>query len=173
MLIDAFAPETASCWVGVPQGILGGSPSPTICSDGALDAPDAPLPARGHDVAQDHGHAQMLFMTAKSSNAVRRVIVRVELPDEPEGDYDVLHEAMRLAGFSRTIVGDSGRRWHLPHAVYTRRTSEKAVTVRDQVTRLARAAHPSPRVMVEVTLQCAWSNLREVTAVDPDPDSTA
>lgn len=115
----------------------------------------------------------MAAMNAKIGTPVLRVIARVELPDEPKGDYDVLHEAMRRAGFSRTIVGDSGRRWHLPHAVYTRRSSEDPVTLRDRVARLAKAAHPRPRVMVEVVPRCAWSGLREVTDDDPDPDPVA
>jgi hypothetical protein len=46
-------------------------------------------------------------------------IVRVELHDHPTGDdYDVLHEAMEVGGFSRTISGKKGGEYRLPTAEY-------------------------------------------------------
>jgi hypothetical protein len=45
-------------------------------------------------------------------------ITRVELHGAIADDYETLHSAMSRAGFSRTIVGDSGVKSHLPTAEY-------------------------------------------------------
>lgn len=45
-------------------------------------------------------------------------VVRVELHDATWEDYDKLHRAMELAGFSKTIVGDDGIHYELPPAEY-------------------------------------------------------
>ncbi len=46
-------------------------------------------------------------------------IVRIELNGSPSWQqYERLHGLMRKAGFSRTVRGDSGMVYDLPHAVY-------------------------------------------------------
>ncbi len=45
-------------------------------------------------------------------------IVRIELHDHQDGDYDVLHAAMAARGFTRTIVADNGLTYDLPTATY-------------------------------------------------------
>jgi hypothetical protein len=45
--------------------------------------------------------------------------VRVELHGGSLSDYTKLHEAMATAGFSRTVVGNDGRKYNLPTAEYT------------------------------------------------------
>ena len=45
-------------------------------------------------------------------------MTRVELHGGTAADYEKLHEAMRLQGFSRNIKGSSGRLLRLPTAQY-------------------------------------------------------
>jgi hypothetical protein len=59
-------------------------------------------------------------------------ITRVELHKAAkEEDYNTLHEAMKKAGFVRTIRGSDGKTYHLPLAEYNRTkeglTIEKAL----------------------------------------------
>ena len=103
---------------------------------------------------------------------IRRVIVRIELPVRPDADYDDLYEGMWLAGYTKVILGESGRRWHLPDGVYTKLSRLPAPVLRDRVVALAKQAESRPRVFVEVGIASAWSGLRPVTPRDPDPDES-
>lgn len=65
-------------------------------------------------------------------------IVRVQLHGSPAwADYDNLHKAMEAAGYSRTIYGDDGQRWALPHAMYVLNGSSTARTVCDHAKTIA------------------------------------
>ena len=46
-------------------------------------------------------------------------LVRVELHNAQRSDYDVLHQAMIIRGFGRTIQADNGRLYELPPAEYS------------------------------------------------------
>jgi photosystem II stability/assembly factor-like uncharacterized protein len=46
--------------------------------------------------------------------------VRVELHSASEADYQILHVAMEIRGFSRYITSDDGTTYHLPTAEYNR-----------------------------------------------------
>lgn len=130
------------------------------------------MPRTRSSIANAAADAHVAAMSDVGSSApLRRIFARIELPSRPEADYGDLHEAMRDAGWHRVIRGDSGRVWHLPHAVYTRHSRLEASVVRDRVAALARTCHPRPRVMVEESPASAWHGLRPVTEDDPDPDA--
>lgn len=112
----------------------------------------------------------MMLDVRRAKEPLRRFIVRIELPTHPAADYDQLYECMRSAGYARVIRGMSGRVWHLPDGVYTIVSRLPILRIREAVVRLAKQAHPRPRVFVEAGGSSAWSGLRLVTPDDPDPD---
>jgi hypothetical protein len=81
-------------------------------------------------------------------------VVRIALRHADWHDYVNLHEAMESVGFNRTILGDDGRRFHLPDAEYcVQGTSLK----QDQIHALAKNAastinRPFSLVVVEAGL---------------------
>jgi hypothetical protein len=61
-------------------------------------------------------------------------IIRIELNGSPSSAaYERLHEAMRLSNTSRTIVGDDGLIYSLPHATYVGKSPLAAIEVRNML----------------------------------------
>lgn len=61
-----------------------------------------------------------------------RFNVRVELLGVTNiQDYEQLHARMLLNGYTPFIVGDDGRKWHLPPAEYVHVSDRQVRTVRD------------------------------------------
>ena len=61
--------------------------------------------------------------------------VRVELHEAKWGDYDTLHAAMAKKGFSRVIVADDRRTFHLPWAEYDGAADRGGPAKRDSFSR--------------------------------------
>jgi hypothetical protein len=87
---------------------------------------------------------------------------RVELHAASDEDYEVLHDAMETAGFSKTISADDGT-YQLPTAEYNR----VADLTRDAVLQDAKSAASSTGRQYSILVtegSRTWWNLRKVTA---------
>ena len=85
--------------------------------------------------------------------------VRVELHQAQGLDYDKLHTAMAKQGFSRLIISDDGRKFHLPWAEYDGTGSLTS----EQVLNIAKAAvsstGKSSAILVTEAKARAWIGL--------------
>lgn len=92
-------------------------------------------------------------------------MTRVELKGSPSAKtYEDLHEAMKGAGFTRTIVGKNGT-YHLSHAEY-RFDDGQQDNPSAAIMGIARAAARTVQPNIEVTTvkysEAAWDGLRGV-----------
>jgi hypothetical protein len=85
--------------------------------------------------------------------------VRVELHDAKWADYEALHKAMERQGFSRLIMADDGRRYHLPWAEYDRNANLTSSQVRDIARAAANSTGKQNAVLVTETVSRAWIGL--------------
>ena len=84
-------------------------------------------------------------------------IIRVELNGSPSAAvYQRLHEAMRLAKTRRTVVGDDGVTYSLPHATYVGQSPRLATEVRDTLLPDIEAIWMDCDVIVFRYDQAAW-----------------
>jgi hypothetical protein len=88
--------------------------------------------------------------------------VRVELHSANFDDYNVLHEAMESAGFSRQITSDDGITYHLPWAEYNMEGSLTPTQVRQAAHRAAQQTGRNFAVLVTEASRRAWSGLTTV-----------
>ncbi|CNI63406.1 type V toxin-antitoxin system endoribonuclease antitoxin GhoS [Yersinia pekkanenii] len=64
-------------------------------------------------------------------------VARVEIFDANAENYESLHEKMREIGFSKTIIGESGKVSALPDGTYVGSRSEGEYDVREMIKRIA------------------------------------
>lgn len=77
--------------------------------------------------------------------------VRVELHDADDGnEYEELHEAMRLEGFSRSISID-GVRYKLPSAEYSMVSDLSGSEILSKAESAANSVQPDPKPSILVT----------------------
>jgi hypothetical protein len=88
--------------------------------------------------------------------------VRIELHGASWSNYELLHEAMGEAGFSRTIVGSNGTEYHLPTAEYVLIGNYVTDHVRDKADRAAARTGKKRAVLVAKSSESAWSGLEPV-----------
>ncbi|MBP1035850.1 hypothetical protein J8631_09790 [Serratia fonticola] len=62
---------------------------------------------------------------------------RVEIFNASADDYESLHEGMKAIGFSKEIIGDSGKISALPDGMYVGSRSENEYDVREMIKRIA------------------------------------
>lgn len=95
---------------------------------------------------------------------------RVQLNGNPgEEDYESLHAAMKAKGFSRFVKSDDGKRYHMPHAEYTRMGD----LTRSQVLQDANAATAGVWRDYQVLVtegSKSWYGLKEATRGDVDAE---
>jgi len=90
------------------------------------------------------------------------VVVRVELHGATtEEQYSRLHDAMRRAGFGRTITSGDGTQYWLPTATYRSATFADASTAQAAAWEAAKGIAPS----YEVIATCGSSSWRGLKAV--------
>lgn len=76
-------------------------------------------------------------------------IARVELRGKPTyEDFENLHAAMAKAYFTRTIVGDDGTTYDLPHATYQSESYATVKGARDAAQQAAFSVWTDPRLIV-------------------------
>lgn len=90
-------------------------------------------------------------------------LVRVELHGASGKDYDVLHVAMERVGFSRTIVSDTGVRYHLPTAEYEAVGNHTREEVLEAAKGAAGTTGKKFGVIVTQSAGQSWSGLPQVT----------
>ena len=85
-------------------------------------------------------------------------VVRVELHNASEADYEKLHKAMSVAGYKRHVVGGYGASYQLPSATYDKSTGSAtpATVVRDQVQAIADSIRANAWVYVNRYDDSAW-----------------
>jgi len=89
--------------------------------------------------------------------------VRVELNNPGPGDYDDLHKKMAAAGFSKIIISNDGKKYHLPDAEYNYESeSTSTEQVLDKAYAVAKAVQGSPRVLVTKSNGRMWQGLKPV-----------
>lgn len=86
----------------------------------------------------------------------------VELHKHEEGDYDILHSAMEREGFTRTIVSDKGKEYHLPPAEYNKEGNFTIEQVKDSAKRAAAVTKKEFAVLVTESNGRSWYGLEEV-----------
>ena len=84
---------------------------------------------------------------------------RVELHNATYEDYKVLHAAMERRGFSRTILGDDGSRYHLPTAEYDLTSERSGEEVRGLAAAAAEETGKKYAVLVTKALSRYWTGL--------------
>jgi ThiF family/Prokaryotic homologs of the JAB domain len=79
-----------------------------------------------------------------------------------EQDYDNLHRAMKIKGFSRLIPGGDGKNYHLPHAEYNRDADLTIEQVRTAAATAAASMHNDFQILVTKGTR-AWQGLKQAT----------
>ncbi len=91
-----------------------------------------------------------------------RFTTRVELHDADSDDYETLHNEMALAGFTRTIISDSGIEYHLPPGEYNLLSNDTGDHVRLLATNAAIATSKKYSIIVTPSDGRYWINLQQV-----------
>ena len=90
--------------------------------------------------------------------------VRVELHKAEWTDYERLHAAMEQKGFSRRIVSDDGKTYHMPLAEYNGTGNLTSSQVRDIAREAADSTGKHNAVFVTEAVSRAWIGLSQLTA---------
>ena len=91
-------------------------------------------------------------------------ITRVELHgvNHDHSSYQVLHEAMKAAGFLRTITGSNNTAYHLPTAEYNLINSLTLLQVLELAKAAAATTGKQYSVLTSHINQATWYNLPQV-----------
>jgi len=89
-------------------------------------------------------------------------IVRVELHEAAEAEYELLHRAMSKSGFSRTILDTNKIEFHLPSAEYGISGDFESVKVMDIVKKAAEQTKKVFRILLIRAQDVTFCNLRPV-----------
>jgi len=89
-----------------------------------------------------------------------RFTTRVELHYATEADYQVLHSAMELRGFSRLVGANDGRRYHLPPAEYDLSGTASINDVLQGAQSAIAEIHKTGAVLVTEAVRRSWVGLR-------------
>jgi len=87
---------------------------------------------------------------------------RVELHQATYQDYENLHAAMGMAGFSRYITSDDGTVYHLPTAEYDRSANLQRSEILDQAKAAANSTGKANAVIVTEANGRTWQGLVKV-----------
>ncbi len=84
-------------------------------------------------------------------------VMRIELNGSPPpGVYAQLHDLMALCNASRTITGDDGVVYSLPHATYVGTSPQSAVQVREDIFPEVQAIWPDCDMIAFRYDEAAW-----------------
>jgi len=87
--------------------------------------------------------------------------VRVELDSNIYSDFEILHRAMELNGFKKTISGTDGE-YHLPRAEYSISTSVSRAAVLKLAEDAVAKTHKKGEILVTESAGRTWSGLSKV-----------
>jgi hypothetical protein len=88
--------------------------------------------------------------------------VRIELDSNIYSDFEILHRAMELSGFKKTIKADDGVEYHLPRAEYNIFTSADRSAVLKLAENAASKTYKKAEVLVTESNGRSWSGLNKV-----------
>lgn len=89
-----------------------------------------------------------------------RYITRVELRGSPSAkDYESLHADMEAKGFARTIVGDDGVTYKLPHAEYYADSTLTTSAICNLAVEVAKAVWTKYSVITSEATNSSWVGL--------------
>lgn len=88
--------------------------------------------------------------------------VRVELhSSQYNPDFETLHREMNKEGFSKLIVADGGKTYHLPRGEYNISTSKNRSQVLEAAKRAMQATGESGEILVTESSGRSWHGLSE------------
>jgi len=87
--------------------------------------------------------------------------VRIELDSNIYSDFEILHKAMEINGFKKTISGTDGE-YHLPRAEYNISTSVSRSAVLKLAEDAVARTHKKGEILVTESLGRTWSGLNKV-----------
>jgi len=88
--------------------------------------------------------------------------VRVELDSNIYSDFEILHKAMELGGFKKTITSDDSVEYHLPRAEYNISTSASRSAVLKLAENAAAKTYKKAEILVTESSGRSWSGLNKV-----------
>lgn len=88
--------------------------------------------------------------------------VRIELDSNIYSDFEILHRAMELSGFKKTIKSDEGIEYHLPRAEYNISTSLSRSAVLKLAENAAAKTDKKAEILVTESSGRSWSGLNKV-----------
>ena len=88
---------------------------------------------------------------------------RIELHDAIWDDYEKLHRAMAVAGFSRVITADNNTSYHLPWAEYDVVGNYTLDQVFDAASKAATSVGKKHAVLVTQAVARKWSGLQKAS----------
>ncbi len=88
--------------------------------------------------------------------------VRVELDSSVYSDFEILHRAMNVNGFKKTINSDDGIEYHLPRAEYDIYTSKSISEVINLAKATVSQTGRKAEILVTESAGRMWSNLKLV-----------
>jgi hypothetical protein len=98
---------------------------------------------------------------------MNRFVTRVLLNGNPTAEqFEKLHKAMKLKGFSRVIMSDDGQYYWLPNAEYYREGNVTTQQVVDDAKAAANSVKTPNEVLVTEAKSIMWNGLQPATAAD-------
>lgn len=88
--------------------------------------------------------------------------IRIELNSNVYSDFEILHEAMTLNGFKKTIMSDGGVEYHLPRAEYNISTSIGKSAVLKLTENAVTKTGKEAEILVTESKSRIWSGLHKV-----------
>lgn len=97
-----------------------------------------------------------------SPESMPKYIIRIELHDAEEGDYQMLNFGMEVQGFSLSVTSSSGRVYFLPTGEYFREDDSTMDAVYDAAKKAALVAAKDYSLVIAETLEWKWRGLRRL-----------
>lgn len=88
--------------------------------------------------------------------------VRIELDGNIYADYEILHKAMEMKGFKKTITSNDGIEYHLPRAEYNISTSSDRSSVLKATEDAVAKTNKKAEILVTESKGRTWSGLSKV-----------
>lgn len=88
--------------------------------------------------------------------------IRIELDSNIYADFEILHNAMEMKGFKKTITSNDGVEYHLPRAEYNISTSSDKSIVLKAAEDAVIKTNKKAEILVTESKSRTWSGLSKV-----------
>ncbi len=88
--------------------------------------------------------------------------VRIELNSKVDSDFEILHGAMKINGFKKTIVSSGGIEYYLPKAEYIISTLKDNSAVLDLAKNAVAQTNRAAEILVTESNGRVWSGLKPI-----------